>query len=595
MKIIIGTMFTKIDFENDTLLKEKVHSVVHKTVEHGGMGVKVDGAFFSRAYKAGVWDGVTDFYDFKEDQFHTGLLQQFLAGMRQIKEKDPAFTYDVIDDRPAPMLHQDAIDDEIVLGNGDEDPITLRDYQYDSVKKLIEERVGIINIATNGGKTEVASGIMQQTLPYLQRGERIAFFTHSKEIMGQSAIRIAKRLGMKEREIGKIGDGKFDISNKKVVFVMVPTLVSALKDPKKGVKFTPKERVIKMIAEDITPKFKNTQNTRQLLRNYIKNCKLDTQVWHSVEEQLTYIAYDNKFTDKSAQMQLNRYVAEFEKIMEKKNKNKYKKFKETLEFLDSIKVMIADEVHHSKADTWYSSLSLCSNAVYRCGLTGTVDKKDKMGWQRLQAIFSDIVTKVSNDYLIDKGISSKPTIRLVPIREPRNIELVGNYMEAYKLGIVENDYRNDAIVKLAVGYKKQRPGGILISVKEIEHGERILKALQEQGMDVDFIHGGSADDHRASGLERFSKGKLGILIASTIIDEGVDMKSIGCMILAAGGKSMRQQLQRIGRGLRLNGIDGNSVMVFDFYDQTNKYLLNHSHERIKIFKEEKFDVKIIGQ
>jgi superfamily II DNA or RNA helicase len=96
-------------------------------------------------------------------------------------------------------------------------------------------------------------------------------------------------------------------------------------------------------------------------------------------------------------------------------------------------------------------------------------------------------------------------------------------------------------------------------------------------------------------LEAFSKGQLDILIASTIIDEGVDMKSIGCMILAAGGKSLRQQLQRIGRGLRLNGIDGNSVMVFDFFDATNKYLLEHSKQRIKIFKEEKFDVKVLGK
>jgi superfamily II DNA or RNA helicase len=196
---------------------------------------------------------------------------------------------------------------------------------------------------------------------------------------------------------------------------------------------------------------------------------------------IEYIAYDNKFTDKKAQMELNKYVVEFEKIMQKKNKDKYKKYKETMDFMESIRVMIADEVHHSKSDTWYSSLSLCSNATYRIGLTGTVDKKDEMGWERLQAVFSHIIVKVSNDFLIDRGISSKPTIRLVPIQEPRNIEIVGTFMEAYKLGIVENDVRNQTIANLAVAYKKQRPGGILISVKEIEHGERIMKLIQEKG------------------------------------------------------------------------------------------------------------------
>ncbi|WZK93592.1 ATP-dependent RNA helicase [Bacillus phage BvP] len=588
MRIIVDTMYTTVDFKRNTLLREKVQKMAHQE-----LGVKVDNAQFSRAYQSGVWDGITDFYDMKEDKFHTGLLTQFLEGLRKLKDKEPSLTYEIEDIRPAQMVHPDSIDEEIVLGNGENDPITLRDYQYESVRNVFRDQVGIVNVATNGGKTEIASGFMQQVLPYLKRGERIAFFTHSKEILHQSADRIMARLNLKPRDIGKIGDGKFDVKNKKIVFVMVPTLVSSLKDPKKGIKFTAKERVIKMIAEDVAPKFRNTKNTRQLLRNYIKNCNLTTQVWQSAEEQLMYIAYDNKFTDRTAQLQLNKYIAEFDKIMEKKNKNKYKRYKDTIDFLDSIKVMIADEVHHSKADTWFSSLSLCGNAVYRVGLTGTVDKKDKMGWQRLQAIFAQVVVKVSNEFLIEKGISSKPTIRLLPVVEPRNIELVNTYLEAYKLGIVENETRNKMIVDLVQSYKKRRPGGVLISVKEIEHGNKIQEMLSARGLESAFIHGGSESDHRAGQLEKFSKGETGILIASTIIDEGVDMKSIGCMVLAAGGKSMRQQLQRIGRGLRLNGIDGNSVMVFDFYDQTNKYLRSHSNERLKIFKEEKFDVKIM--
>lgn len=590
MKIIIGNMYSRLDFEDNSMLREKIQDMAHHT-----LGIKEDGAFYSRAYKSGFWDGITDFYDMKEDKFHTGLLDQFLEGLRKLMEKDMSIKYELIDERPAPLVHHDAIDEEIVLGNGDEGDITLRDYQYEAVKSVFKEKVGIVNVATNGGKTEIASGVIQQVLPYIKRGERVAFFTHSREIFGQSADRIAKRVGLKLKDVGFVGDGKFDIKNKKIVFVMVPTLVSALKDPKQGIKFTEKERVIKMIAEDIVPKFRNTKNTRQLLRNYIKNCSLTTKVWKSAEEQLMYVAYDNKFTDKSAIMHLNKYVVEFEKIMEKKNKNKYKKYKETHEFLQSIRVMLADEVHHAKAESWWTSLSLCENATYRVGLTGTVDKKDKMKWQRLQALFCQINVKVSNEYLIDKGISSKPTIRLVPIQEPRNIELASNFMSAYKAGIVENEYRNKMITDLVESYRKRRPGGVLVSVKEIEHGNSILEMLRARGLQAEFIHGDSDIDYRADNLLSFSKGELPILIASTIIDEGVDMKSIGCMVLAAGGKSMRQQLQRIGRGLRLNGIDGNSVMVFDFYDQTNKYLLKHSNERIKIFKEEKFDVKVLGR
>lgn len=590
MRVIVDTMYTTVDFMGDTLLREKVQGVMHHK-----MGVKEEGAFFSRAYRNGYWDGIVDFYDMKNDRFHTGLLPQFLEGIRELQSKDPSITYELEDIRPPQLVHPDSIDNEIILGNGDDEPIILRDYQYEAVKKVLEEKIGIINIATNGGKTLCSAGVMKQLLPELRRDERIAFFTHSKELFYQSAESIKKALKLKDNQIGRIGDGKFSIKNKQIVFVMIPTLNSALKDPKKGIKFTHKERVIKFIAEEVAPKFRNTANTRQLLRNYIKNCTLTTKVWESALEQLQYIAYDPKFTDKTAQMQLNRYVVEFDKIMEKKNKNKYKKYKDTYEFLKSVRVMICDEVHRAKADTWYNNLSLCTNADYRVGLTGTVDKKDKMGWQRLQALFSQVLYRVSNDYLISKGVSSKPIIRLVSIQEPKNIELVDNFLEAYRLGIVENDARNEAIVKLAVGYKKRKPGGVLISVKEIEHGDRILEMLEDHEIDAAFIHGSSSDQHRTGMLNKFAKGELDILIASTIIDEGVDMKSIGCMILAAGGKSMRQQLQRIGRGLRLNGIDGNKVMVFDFYDMTNKFLLSHSKQRVNLFKAEKFDVKLLGK
>lgn len=590
MIITVDIMYSSVDFEGNEQLREAIQTIMHTE-----MGVKVEGAFHSRAYKSGYWDGISDFYDMKEDRFHTGLLPQFLKGVRKLQESNPTLTYEIIDNRPNRLVDPESIDEEINVYSSDGGTITLRDYQYEAVKSAFEEKTGVLNLSTNSGKSITAIGFIQQILPYLKDNERVALFTHTRELFQQLSDNVKTSLGISDKELGTIGGGKFDIKGKQIVMVMIPTLNSALKDPKKGVKFTPKERVIKFIAEEVAPKFKKTVNTRELLRNYIKNCTLTTKVWESALEQLQYIAYDNQFTDKTAQMQLNKYIVEFDKIMEKKNKAKYKKYKETLDFLKSVRVMIPDESHHSKADTWFNNLSLCENADYRIGLTGTVDKKDEMGYQRLQALFTRVIAKVTNEQMIDQGVSSKPIIRVVPMVEPRDIEQVDNYLEAYRLGIVENDARNETIAKLAVGYKLRKPGGVLISVKEIDHGDRILEKLQDMNADVGFIHGNSDIEHRTNTLHKFAQGELDILIASTIIDEGVDMKSIGCMVLAAGGKSMRQQLQRIGRGLRLNGIDGNRVMVFDFEDKTNKFLLSHSKARKKIFKEEKFDVKNIGE
>jgi len=141
LKLNIGIMYTTLDFNGDTLLQEKVEDMAHHK-----LGIKEDGAFHSPAYKSGFWDGITDFYDKANARFHTGLLQQFLEGLREIEVK-----YDNADQRPEPLLPVDAMDEEIVLGNGDEEPITLRPYQYEGVKKVLDEGVCILNLATNAG------------------------------------------------------------------------------------------------------------------------------------------------------------------------------------------------------------------------------------------------------------------------------------------------------------------------------------------------------------------------------------------------------------------------------------------------------------
>ena len=59
------------------------------------------------------------------------------------------------------------------------------------------------------------------------------------------------------------------------------------------------------------------------------------------------------------------------------NKEKHKqKVKMANKFIKSVYVFLADEVHHASSDTWFKLLMKTENAVYRFGLSGTVDKTD---------------------------------------------------------------------------------------------------------------------------------------------------------------------------------------------------------------------------
>ncbi|WZP35763.1 DNA helicase [Enterococcus phage vB_Efs6_KEN16] len=431
--------------------------------------------------------------------------------------------------------------------------------------------------------TEIASGLIQQITPYLESGERIAFFTNSSSIFSQSIDRIEKRLGIK---VGAFGAGKKDIQQ--VTFVMIPTIVSAISaDPEAKLKLTAKERMYKKIAKDIAPKFERGFNQRSLLEGYLNNFQVKTKADLQLKHELEEIFYSCG-TNKQVIMKMKGYQAEYQKIVEKKNGKVLKKYNEAMEFLDSISVMIVDEAHHTSSDTWYKVLTSCNNAQYRMALTGSIDRTNHVLWQRLQAIFGEITTKVSNNTLIELGHSAKPKITIFPIIAPVDIQTT-TYMDAYQKGIVDNEYRNSLIAKLT---KKMydKGNGILIIINRIEHGEAISNLLKEEGVAHYFINGQLENDLRDEKIQDMRDGALKVMISSTIIDEGVDISGIDTLILGAGGKSLRQTLQRVGRGLRKKKTGENKVEVFDFYDLTNKHLKKHSEQRRKIYEDEQFEI-----
>lgn len=592
MRIVVGIIDCELRFdEHDEHLKDKIHQAMHS-----GLGVQTDGFQYARAYKTGHWDGITDFYNFAEDKFPTGLLTQVDTILGGLQNKF-SFQYEIIEDRPDPFMEVDELDKEIELIGDNDDIITLRDYQYDSVKSTIESYTGIINVATNGGKTEIASGVIDQLLPRLEAGERIAFFTNSSSIFTQSIDRIEKRLDIK---VGRYGNGKKEF--KQVTFVMIPTLTAALKvDPEAGLKLTPKERIIKKMAKEIAPRFLSGVNQRRMLEIYVKNNVPKTQADKDLLDYLEDIYYSCG-SDKEVLMKLKGYEVEYQKIVQKKNKKVFEKYNEAVDFLESIAVMIVDEAHHTSSDTWYTSLRMCTNAQYRMALTGSIDKKNAMLWQRMQALFGEVIAKTSNQTLIDLGHSAKPKITLFPIGSPnltgllkeididgRKKQVPADYMAVYEKGIVENEYRNLLVAKLAkIWYDKDK--GVLIIVNRIEHGEILSELLDDLKVEHYFIHGELDLDLREEKLEDMRTGKLKVMIATSIVDEGVDISGLDALILAAGGKSLRQTLQRVGRVLRKKKVGENVCAVFDFTDNTHKYLKKHSDERKKIYKEEQFEI-----
>jgi superfamily II DNA or RNA helicase len=255
--------------------------------------------------------------------------------------------------------------------------------------------------------------------------------------------------------------------------------------------------------------------------------------------------------------------------------------------LKSTKAFIIDECQHASSETVQMLADFMEQAYYRWGVSATPwrDKGDDL---LIDSCFGKPVCDINASYLIDKGYLIKPTIYFVPITNMDGLEF-DSYHDAYQEGIVANEYRNNAIAKIA---KKLVDDGrtVLVLVKNIEHGET-LESIIDGSLFLNGSHSGKVRDEH---LEKMRNHEAPVTIASTIFDEGIDVRPLDAVILAGGGKSQTRALQRVGRAIRPYSNESytkKDAVIVDFYDDM-KWMRKHSRKRRRIYETEPlFEIK----
>lgn len=290
------------------------------------------------------------------------------------------------------------------------------------------------------------------------------------------------------------------------------------------------------------------------------------------------------------------------------------------EFFGMFRILIVDEVHHISAETWYDLAAMCENAWWRFGLSGTVVTGDRVRDLKLEGATGPVYVVAGTMELAEKGFLAKPRIRMMRLspglypsyewvrqtvcpgwrRDPRQLKTMGAklFATAYRAGITENKDRNEWISKIACSHW-MRGRKVLVLCTKIAHGKRIVQhALDGKDMKVRglwWLHGSESDKVREKALAEFKESKFGgVMIASTIFDEGIDIPEIDVLILAGGGESMVKSIQRVGRALRPRE-DKDHVLIYDFLDgrgdHPKDYLMNHSLRRMQDYRDQGFKVE----
>ncbi len=248
--------------------------------------------------------------------------------------------------------------------------------------------------------------------------------------------------------------------------------------------------------------------------------------------------------------------------------------------VENAQLFIFDECQYAASETLQFIHKVSVSAKHRFLLSGTPwrDTGDDI---LIEAVAGKKIYDLNATKLINLGFLIPPEIHFFNVPVVRNVGT--NYHQVYTNYIVENEDRNDLIIKAT---KKMISAGkkVLILVVRVNHGKKIMELLDDAGVNAKFLDGAKSTKNRLDTIQDMKDGKIEVLVASKIFDQGVDIPELDALVLAGSGKSSGRALQRIGRVIRLAKGKTKAIIV-DFYDNC-KYLKDHSESRIKIYESE---------
>jgi DNA repair protein RadD len=214
--------------------------------------------------------------------------------------------------------------------------------------------------------------------------------------------------------------------------------------------------------------------------------------------------------------------------------------------LGDVHYVIVDEAHHVVAATWRVVLELAPRARI-LGVTATPERLDGKG---LREVFDALVIGPGVKDLIAGGWLA-PFIVYAP---ERLVDLKGARTVAgdYALNDLARRMNTDAVLGSAVAeYRARLDGSTAIAFcTTIEHSLATARLFRANGIEAQHLDGNTPADERRRLLELLDSGEVKIITNCALISEGLDIPSVGGVILLRPTKSLGLHLQQIGRALR---------------------------------------------
>ena len=242
---------------------------------------------------------------------------------------------------------------------------------------------------------------------------------------------------------------------------------------------------------------------------------------------------------------------------------------------DGFDYLIVDEAHHAAADSYRKVLAYF-RPRFTLGLTATPERSD--GTDILE-IFRNTAHRLDIRTAVEIG-------ELVPVRCIRihtNIDLSNVRFNSIRYNIRDLESkifvpeRNRVIVDTYLNFARGKRTVIFCASRR--HAELIAEALRAEGVSAQAVDGAMKLSERGETTQRFAEGKLTVLCACDLLNEGWDCPQTEVLFMARPTMSKVLYMQQLGRGMRLS--EGKeSLMVFDFVDNAGLFNTPFSLHRL---------------
>lgn len=243
--------------------------------------------------------------------------------------------------------------------------------------------------------------------------------------------------------------------------------------------------------------------------------------------------------------------------------------------------IIIDEAHHATAQTYRSILNYFV-PEYTLGLTATPERADE---DDLLEIFRECSHRLSLEDAIKAGHLAP--IRCVRVKTNIDLSKVRFNAVSYAKKDLETQIRIPARDKLIVEtYTQNVPGkrAVAFSVN-VAHAEALAELFISAGYPARAVSGRISTKDREVILSEFRSGKLLVLCACDVLNEGWNCPELEVLLMARPTLSKLLYMQQLGRGTR-KAPGKKELFVFDFVDNSTRYSIPQSVHRI--FRKNKY-------